>query len=29
MASFPDSNRTYQILHKAREGNYAVGAYNW
>lgn len=29
MASFPDNNRTYQILHKARVGNYAVGAYNW
>jgi fructose-bisphosphate aldolase class II len=29
MASFPQNNRTYQILDAAAKGNYAVGAYNW
>ncbi|KAH6663712.1 fructose-bisphosphate aldolase [Halenospora varia] len=28
MSSFPENNRTWQILHGANKGNYAVGAYN-
>ncbi|KAI0157970.1 aldolase [Hypoxylon sp. FL1284] len=28
MATFPDNNRTVQILRRASEGDYAVGAYN-
>lgn len=29
MASFPQNNRTVQILDAAKKGGYAVGAYNW
>lgn len=29
MTGFPQGNRTYQILHAAAKGGYAVGAYNW
>ncbi|OQE24250.1 hypothetical protein PENSTE_c007G01852 [Penicillium steckii] len=28
MSTFPDSNRTWQILSHAKENDYAVGAYN-
>ena len=29
MAAFPENNRSWQILHAAAKGGYAVGAYNW
>lgn len=27
MSSYPKNNPTYQIIHAAREGNYAVGGF--
>lgn len=29
MSSFPETNRTWNMLHAAAEGGYAIGAYNW